>query len=246
VSDIYVYEIATAVRCSPSYLPAAAYGDDQWLRPLTHWVGEAAERLGHPRDALAYLHDTPDNDVAAQALALLGPARSAQPLYVSRSGGETDPFTAMLPRLVRDHDWVSDSLVLTHLEALTGSAVFEFLTWSLRGGHATVLLVDQELVAYAELARPSLTAVALRVGGTTGARVTGWGAGTPPADAGETSRTFGGTRACDAWAEFSQALAADLIVVDDTVLLHTVGAVQEGWVRLSIDELPLVSHPEPR
>jgi hypothetical protein len=131
-------------------------------------------------------------------------------------------------------------LVLTHLEAVTGSAVFDFLTWSVHARGATVLLVDQQNVALADDPPDALSAVALRVGvDGGGARVAEYGVGPPPEPAG--CRTFPGTRNCDAWLGFANALDAGEITVGDPVVLHTIGEAQQGWVRLDIGSLPVLA-----
>ncbi len=239
MADLWIDEIASAVRTAPDYLPDTAFGSDQWLsRMVAEFGAVAAEDRGVPADMLSYLPDVPDNDVAEQALTLLGPPLGSQPLYMSRSGGEADPFVTMLPRLIHPRDWVSDALVLTHLEALTGSAVFDFLAWSLNDGPATVLLVDQQVVTLTDQPKDPLTAIALRFGAS-GARVSAWGLGAPPSL--DRGRTFHGTRSCDAWLGFALAVAAHEVAAGDVVVLHTAGDAQEGWVRLDMDRVPIVA-----
>lgn len=238
MSDLRVEAIATAVMTEPTYHPAGAFAGDRYLTGLVSNLGTIADRLGLSMSDLRYLHDDRVHGVAHHALACFDAVAGPQPLYVSRSGGEIDPFIAFLPTLVREHPWVTDALVLTHLEVLSGSAVFEFLSWAVTPVGATVLLVDEQVVATVSDPPPSLAAVALRVGTDgSGTRVSRWGAGPPPTPAGGVRLT--GTRACDAWLEFATAVAHGGIGSGDVVILHMRDDVQEGWVLLEVEEPPV-------
>lgn len=200
-------------------------------------LDEVASTQGLGKSAFRYLPDTGENDVARQALERLGAPQRPQPLYLSRSGPDPDPFVTLLPGLVRSFDWVGDSLLFTHLEALTGSAVFELVAILAADQESTLVLVDQPSMIFADDPTPPLSAVALRLGSTGGTAVVAWGEGAPPSSS--QSRTLHGTRACDAWLAFAAVIAAGEVAAGEVVILHTRGEAQEGWVVLEVEEPPL-------
>ncbi|MFS8098616.1 hypothetical protein LFM09_15905 [Lentzea alba] len=239
MDELRVEAITSVIRSDPSYHPADAFADDRYLAGLISDVENIADRLGVSATDLRYLRLDQDGSVADRALSRVTAVADPQPLYVARSGIETDPFVAFLPTLVHDHPSVTDALVLTHLEALSGSAIFEFLSWSMSPAGAALLLVDEQVVTTESALPPKLSAVAMRVHpGPGGTQVSAWGTGSPPTSKGSVHIT--GRRSCDAWLGFTRAVASDDVRAGDVVVLHTRDDAQEGWVQLQVDALPVL------
>ncbi|MFD4635862.1 hypothetical protein ACFWN2_01035 [Lentzea sp. NPDC058436] len=163
MADLYVEAIASAVVRAPVFRTRDEFTGDPMLSDIADALEYLTESRGGSPAHLRFLPDESANDVAALALDRIGTPPGPHPLRVSRSGGEVDPVVAFLPTLLRERDWFTESLVLTHLEDLIGTAVWEFLSWSAGPEGVTVLMVDQPTIAVVDDQPEALTAVALRV-----------------------------------------------------------------------------------
>jgi hypothetical protein len=231
--DLYVKAVAAATVPS-IYLPPPAFADDRYRAAVIRQVEGIAERFGLCPADLRYLSaEHQIQDAGELVLEQLGERAEPQPLYVTRSGGEPDPFISSLASLTHRHSWVRDELVLTHLESLAGSAVFAFLAWAITPAGATVLMLDKPPMMVVGKPVPMSTAVGVRIdtaGG--GTRVSGWGVGAPPQ--GTRGVRLEGTRSCDAWHAFASAVTDGQVAAGDHFVLHTRDDVQEGWVTLEV------------
>ncbi|MEJ2853337.1 MULTISPECIES: hypothetical protein [unclassified Saccharothrix] len=226
MADLHVAGIGAAVDRDPAYRTAAAFEGDAAMLDVADTLARfRATAVG----ALRFLVDDHDTDVAVAALSALGPPDRPQPLYLVRPDPDPDPFVAVLPRIVHDLPWVTDELGVTHLEERSGTAFLRLLDWLLDERGATVVLADQPPVVVGEPG--PVSAVALRLSREGGPlRVTGWGAGAPPA----ATHAFGGPGPCDGWRALADAVAAHRVLPGDSATV-SVGGADPQWVRLAAE-----------
>ncbi|BAJ32352.1 MULTISPECIES: hypothetical protein [Kitasatospora] len=160
---------ALAVAADPD--PAPLYrptGPLTGHRPDTRLLAALAARLRGP-DAGAPLAAAPDRahlaDLAAAALAALGPVPDGTGLLLVQPGHDTDHDAFPLPRLVHDAPWrVGEDLALSHPEDSGGLDVFDLLRWWLPpGGRTALVLADRPEFAGRDGAPPTGTVLALLV-----------------------------------------------------------------------------------
>lgn len=251
VGALSVEAISVAVRQHPGYRPVAALDDDAGeLRPL---VEDVARYSGVPADRLWLL--APDDrraaEVAAPALAALGPPSADEPLFLVRSGPPRDPYAVDLARLVHEAGWAGEDVGVTHLDELGGTVIFRLLSWVVpEGATATVLICDDPLFTDAAHGSRPIAAVGVRVRRGPGPlRVLGCGEGTPAGSVASTvAGRFDGAGPCDGWLALHAALRSGRVADGDQVLLHARGPAREGWlsmVAVDTEGLLLTSATEP-
>ena len=227
MADLHVRAIGAAVDRDPAYRTAAAFEGDAAMLDVADTLARfRATEVG----ALRFLADDHKTDVAVAALAALGPPDRPQPLYLVRPDPDPDPFVAVLPRIVHDLPWVTEELGVTHLEERSGTAFVRLLDWLLDERGATVVLADQPAVVVGEPGPVSAVALRLSREGGGPLRITGWGAGDPPAAA----HAFGGPGPCDGWRGLAEAVDARSVPPGDSVTVSVGGAAPE-WVRLAVE-----------
>lgn len=233
-ATLSVSAIAVAVDDAPAYVPVPRITGERRRETEQVLTG-----LGvRSRTGFAVLDESPaGEDVAERALAGLGRVDPPAPFYLVRSGPGTDPFVAMLPRLVHGRAGLGDDLGITHLDELGGLLVFGLLSWSVpRDGGAVVLVVDQPVYVPDGAVPATVSAVALRVHRGDGpVLVRAWGEGEPPISA-LTSATsvLGGPGPCDAWLALRAALRTGAVSAGDRVLMRAGRDDRRAWAELDV------------
>jgi len=233
MADLSITAIAVAVCDEAFYRPATLLDEGHEFRQLAHGL---AQQTGTTLAALRLLPaDGKTPDVSALALAALGAEHREESLFLVRSGPLSDPYGALLARLVFESGWAGEDVGITHLDELGGTVVFDLLRWAIPDGcGATALICDDPLFAedhVGELGRSRVAAAAVRVRSAPGAlRVLGCGEGAPTALANHAEHRLPGSRPSDGWIALRDAVAQHRVNNGDRVLIHTRGPMREGWL----------------
>jgi hypothetical protein len=234
-----VSAISVAVDGTPAYVPVPRITGER-RRETEQVLTSLGVRV---RTGFAVLTESPaGEDVAERALTGLGRVDPPEPFYLVRSGPGTDPFVAMLPRLVHGCAGLGDDLGITHLDELGGLVMFGMLSWSVpESGGAVVLVVDQPVYVPGEAAPTTVSAVALRIRRGPGPlAVTAWGEGAPPVAAlAAAAAVFHGPGPCDAWLALHDAMRAGSVADGERVLLRAGADGHSAWAELEVTDRTL-------
>ncbi|HEU5425704.1 MAG TPA: hypothetical protein VFU74_02475 [Actinocrinis sp.] len=233
MADLSITAIAVAVCDEAVYRPAALLAEGHEFRQLAQGVAQQAGTAPESLRLLPAGGQTPD--VSALALGALGAEHRAEPLFLVRSGPLSDPYGALLARLVFESGWEGEDVGITHLDELGGTVVFDLLRWAIPDGcGGTALICDDPLFAedHAGAAgRSRVAAAAVRVLRGPGAlRVLDCGEGAPAPPADHAEHRLHGTRPGDGWIALRDAVARQHVKNGDRVLIHTRGPLREGWL----------------
>lgn len=240
MAELSITALAVSVCDDAVYRPVAALAEGHEFQQLAQGV---AQQAGTTLQAIRLRPaDGQSTDVSALALAALGPEHRDEPLFLVRSGPLSDPYGALLARLVFESGWEGEDVGITHLDELGGTVVFDLLRWAVPdGGGATALICDDPLFAHdaawdagqsaEENHRSRVAAAAVRVRRGSGAlRVIGCGEGAPTALSDHAEHRLHGRRPSDGWIALREAVARQCIDNGDRVLIHTRGSLREGWL----------------